>query len=971
MSATQSLNVEQHVGTDTFKLLQVPPGEHKSSVAQLRPKEVISYRALRLGISMHDSCKENLQKLGLYQVSMIGNINVDPNIVSALVERWRPETHSFHLPFGEMTVTLQDVSCLLGLPISGKPITGVADSYCWREKLEKLLHRTVPEKAFRVKMVRGKETYSSYHLRREWLHKEFAQAPSGESQDDVDAYTRAFCLDLIGSVLLPDSTGDSIPAMYIQFLEDMENPPCYNWGAAVLSHLYRSLCRACFASSKFVYGPLMLLQLWHWTRFNIARPVRVDKTAGPTLGGEDLESRPPSGIKWSGRHSFKDSPHNGIEFYREEYEKIKESNVIWQPYDEMIPLLHPRVRNESALWLARIPLIHFWVVEDHYPDRVMRQFGLFQRVPPPVPRDWASSMKLHSFVHGRGDWAVKHAEYIKVWQELSLVTVIEERPDDPITRDEYQRWFEQEGMPTLFPITAEAELIPQDVEPEKLTYVYDAAMFRRAVVLDLQEVSYGIKCVQNQGTRKIGKAILKFCRARLQNSGHIHALNNMLQNYNLPLDIDSIQDDSESEAINVPLVDSIEESEFDRFLIQQEFDTDMLSAVEPRLDAPITPVHWPDDGILTSEWVANLCEILDWSSHHLKPNLLPTVLPMVVVEKLLLLASALLHKEPNCVVVNPHPDQTVTVVGDVHGQLHDLLFLLQAAGLPSDKRMFVFNGDYVDRGAWGFETLIILLAWKVFLVDYVFLLRGNHETKDCTMAYGFHQEVLAKYGNAGKKVYQMCLKCFAELPLASVISSSVFTAHGGLFRGKDKRGHSMGAMSLGSLQELQNARRFVLNPQGKGPNLIPGDVLWSDPSMEKGLPPNEERGLGLLWGPDVTQEFLETNNLKLIIRSHEGPDARHYRDDLPGIDKGYAVDHVVKSEMLITLFSVPDYPQFQATENRYNNGGAYIVLSPPDFTDPEYHSFKAVKPRPEVLPYYDVDPYEELDLESMNLGSHQ
>ncbi|CAN6274011.1 unnamed protein product [Urochloa humidicola] len=75
--------------------------------------------------------------------------------------------------------------------------------------------------------------------------------------------------------------------------------------------------------------------------------------------------------------------------------------------------------------------------------------------------------------------------------------------------------------------------------------------------------------------------------------------------------------------------------------------------------------------------------------------------------------------------------------------------------------------------------------------------------------------------------------------------------------------------------------------------------------------------------------------------------------------------------MLITLFSVPDYPQFQATENRYNNGGAYIVLSPPDFTDPEYHSFKAVKPRPEVLPYYDVDPYEELDLESMNLGSHQ
>ncbi|RLN08728.1 hypothetical protein C2845_PM11G22280 [Panicum miliaceum] len=849
MSTTQFLNEEQSVGTDSVKLLQVPPGDHKSSVAQLRPKEVISYRALRLGIPMHDSCKENLQKLGLYQVATLGSINIYPNIVASLIERWRPETHSFHLPFGEMTVTLQD----------------------------KLLHTTVPEKAFRVKMVRGEETYSSYHLRREWLHKEFARAPSGESRDYVDAYTRAFCLDLIGSILLPDSTGDSIPAMYIQFLEDLESPPRYNWGAAVLAHLYRSLCRASFASSKFVYGPLMLLQLWHWNRFSIARPVLVDGTACPSLGGEDLESRPPFGIKWSGHHSFRDSPHNGIEFYREQYEKVTESKVVWQPYDEKISLLHPRVRKESALWLARVPLIHFCVVEDHYPDRVMRQFGLFQSIPPPMPRDWASSVILHKFVYGGGDWAVKHAEYVSVWQELSSVTVTEERPYDPTTRDQYWQWFEQE------------------------------AVFRRAVALDLEEASYGIKCVQNQGTRKIGKTILKFCRARLQNSGHIHALNNMLQKYNLPLEIDDIQDDSESEVMNVPVADSIEESQFDQFLRQQEFNTEnaeCMCAIEPRLDPPATPVHWPEDGILTREWITNLSAILDWSSRHLKPSLLPTVLPTMVVEKLLLLASVHLHAEPNCVVIDPRPDQTVTIVGDVHGQLHDLLFLLQAAGFPSDKRMFVFNGDYVDRGAWGFETLIVLLAWKVFLVDCVFLLRGNHESKDCTLAYGFHKEVLAKYGNEGEKVYQMCLKCFADLPLASVLS------------------------------------------------------------------PNEERGLDLLWGPDVTQEFLETNNLKLIIRSHEGPDARHNNDDLPGVDKGYAVDHVVKSGKLITLFSAPDYPQFQASENRYNNDGAYIVLGPPDFADPEYHSFKAVKPRPEALPYYDVEPDEELDLEGMSLGSH-
>ena len=37
----------------------------------------------------------------------------------ALVDRWRPETHMFHLPCGEMTPTLQDVAYLLGLLIIG------------------------------------------------------------------------------------------------------------------------------------------------------------------------------------------------------------------------------------------------------------------------------------------------------------------------------------------------------------------------------------------------------------------------------------------------------------------------------------------------------------------------------------------------------------------------------------------------------------------------------------------------------------------------------------------------------------------------------------------------------------------------------------------------------------------------------------------------------------------------------------
>ncbi|KAH7841779.1 hypothetical protein Vadar_034275 [Vaccinium darrowii] len=60
--------------------------------------------------------------------------------------------------------------------------------------------------------------------------------------------------------------------------------------------------------------------------------------------------------------------------------------------------------------------------------------------------------------------------------------------------------------------------------------------------------------------------------------------------------------------------------------------------------------------------------------------------------------------------------------------------------------------------------------------------------------------------------------------------------------------------------------------------------------------------------------------------------------------------------------------QEQATEERYNNKGAYIVLEPPHFDTLVFHSFEAVTPRPEANPFYDykdvIDSDEELDLES-------
>ncbi|CAI0560574.1 unnamed protein product [Linum tenue] len=48
----------------------------------------------------------------------------DNNMLTTLVERWRRETHTFHLLEGEATITLKDIALLTDLPINGEAIIG-------------------------------------------------------------------------------------------------------------------------------------------------------------------------------------------------------------------------------------------------------------------------------------------------------------------------------------------------------------------------------------------------------------------------------------------------------------------------------------------------------------------------------------------------------------------------------------------------------------------------------------------------------------------------------------------------------------------------------------------------------------------------------------------------------------------------------------------------------------------------------
>ena len=82
-------------------------------------------------------------------------------------------------------------------------------------------------------------------------------------------------------------------------------------------------------------------------------------------------------------------------------------------------------------------------------------------------------------------------------------------------------------------------------------------------------------------------------------------------------------------------------------------------------------------------------------------------------------------------------------------------------------------GDFVDRGSWGLEVLMLLGAWQLALPQSVTLLRGNHESATCTAAYGFQGELMAKYGCDAQRLYNAAERVFTSLPLAAHVAGVV------------------------------------------------------------------------------------------------------------------------------------------------------------------------------------------------------
>lgn len=102
--------------------------------------------------------------------------------------------------------------------------------------------------------------------------------------------------------------------------------------------------------------------------------------------------------------------------------------------------------------------------------------------------------------------------------------------------------------------------------------------------------------------------------------------------------------------------------------------------------------------------------------------------------------------------------------------------MLNKAGDPS-KLNYLFLGDYVDRGIFGLECMMLLTAIKINFPKKFVLLRGNHESRNMTDSFTFREEVVSRFD---VEVYDAFMELFDSLPIACVVDEKYLAMHGGI-----------------------------------------------------------------------------------------------------------------------------------------------------------------------------------------------
>ncbi|KAK1696530.1 hypothetical protein QYE76_013227 [Lolium multiflorum] len=398
--------------------------------------------------------------------------------LTALVDRWRPETHTFHLRAEEMTLTLQDVFMILGLPIQGEPLCMNTASDGWRGQMGDLIGMAPPEPEDPKERTPAGAPFA-------WIRTNFGELlPEGANEDSIKTYTRVYLWYMISRTLFADSGGKLAHWCWLKALTVLERR--WSWGTAALAYLYRQLDEACRRTgSGGIGGCLLLLSVWSWDRLSVGQP-RILKARPWPHYRHNLDREPTWAYLWDNVSEMTSDPKIMYRHYTEELDTLTAEQVDWEPYGTYYHIgagmadLNPKCVEEARFWRMRCPLICMWLVEYHQPHRVMRQFGLYQECPP----QWQDTdHALHRLDRQRQrkitDWPVHHRGHVTAFQHcLEAVRNaghVEIVPHDLAAFNNYLQWFHESTRIELIKHAYDDDILDDPIEFDERSQIQKTA----------------------------------------------------------------------------------------------------------------------------------------------------------------------------------------------------------------------------------------------------------------------------------------------------------------------------------------------------------------------------------------------------------------------------------------------------------------------------------------------------------------
>ncbi|XP_073051629.1 serine/threonine-protein phosphatase 7 long form homolog isoform X2 [Primulina eburnea] len=249
---------------------------------------------------------------------------------------------------------------------------------------------------------------------------------------------------VIGGCMFPDSRGGVVSLMYLQLLLNIPRVSRYSWGSAVLSFLYRELCKSSIIGRKIICWPLLILQVWAWSRMTSLSPDVHGYChivpAAPDVNDNDYDTIlqiAPYGARWARHFSHTHTSTHSFNWTVYNFEALDVQAFI--------------TGHQGEIWRCVCPLICFDIVEMYRPNRVLRQFGMRQRIPEPAT-DGDDLHNLSRVGHRNFDWKEFHSGPIEIWKNKETHIVEDMLVSGHMMVDyQYKKWYDNITIRSISP----------------------------------------------------------------------------------------------------------------------------------------------------------------------------------------------------------------------------------------------------------------------------------------------------------------------------------------------------------------------------------------------------------------------------------------------------------------------------------------------------------------------------------------